>query len=169
MSSFAKRPPRKTPQCTSVNSIGFRCGHNALYGLLTCGFHSTKEEKETAFKNKAIGLTAAKEDREIFPTQLRILENSGNAKDLANAVLSSLDFAEYITEGLRTRTISPMIIIRLMDYAEGFGKPTERVEHSGDTVVTEVRRVVVRTKEETTEETEPFPSLESSEDDGVTH
>lgn len=68
-----------------------------------------------------------------------------DAKEFAKAILDSQLFREYIVDGLRSRTVPPTVILRLMDYAEGWGKPPDRVEHehSGQ-VVTEVRRVVIR-------------------------
>ena len=63
----------------------------------------------------------------------------------SEAVLRSEEFRLYIVEGLTERNLPPAVLCRLMDH--GWGKPPERVEHTGRDgapIVTEVRRVVVR-------------------------
>lgn len=72
-----------------------------------------------------------------------------DAKQFAKAVLESRDFRQYIVFGLRSGKVPPAVMLRLMDYADGWGKPVERVEHTGKDgqpieTVTEVRRVVIR-------------------------
>jgi hypothetical protein len=66
-------------------------------------------------------------------------------QEFAQAVLQSRDFRQYILIGLQTQELPSSVILRLMDYA--WGKPVERVEHTGkdgQPIVTEVRRVVIR-------------------------
>lgn len=69
-----------------------------------------------------------------------------DAQEFAKAVLESRDFREYVFYGIRKRDIPPTVLLRLMDY--GWGKPAERVEHTGKDgepiQVTEVRRVIIR-------------------------
>jgi hypothetical protein len=73
-----------------------------------------------------------------------------SAKDFADTVLNSLEFRHYIVAGLKIGNLPSAILTRLMDYA--WGKPPERVEHTGKDgkpieTVTEVRRVVVHAKD----------------------
>jgi len=123
-----------------------------LEGLQTCTYHSTDLERQIAKENLELQRDAARAAagmRKSFRSTAVFLENSEDCGEFAKAVLTSADFAEYIAEGLRTRTIPPTILLRLMDYADGWGKPTEKVEHTGDgAVVTEVRRVVVHNNQE---------------------
>jgi hypothetical protein len=57
------------------------------------------------------------------------LEDITDPKDFATAVLSSAEFRRYIVAGLRFGELSSAVVVRLMDYA--WGKPPDRVEHSG--------------------------------------
>ena len=68
------------------------------------------------------------------------------AAEFATLVLSSREFRTYVRSGLVLGDLPPALITRLMDY--GWGKPPERVEHTGKDgkpieVVTEVRRTIV--------------------------
>lgn len=69
-----------------------------------------------------------------------------SGKAFSEAVLSSEEFRLYIVEGLQERNLPPAVLCRLMDH--GWGKPPERVEHTGKDgspiAITEVRRVIVR-------------------------
>jgi hypothetical protein len=139
--------------CSATNSIGIRCGHYALDGLDTCTFHSGKLDREAALQNKEQNRPREEQNRREALTALEYMESSDNSQDFSKAVLTSLDFAEYIADGLRTKTLPASIVLRLMDYAEGWGKPSEKVEHSNPdgAVVTEIRRTIVRAKQEETE------------------
>ena len=73
---------------------------------------------------------------------------SGRA--FSEAVLNSEEFRFYIIEGLTEKTIPPAVLCRLIDH--GWGKPPDRVEHTGKDglpieTITEVRRVIVRVPE----------------------
>ena len=75
------------------------------------------------------------------------LEDISDAKTFARAVLDSPEFRQYIVSKLTIGDLPPAIICRLMDYA--WGKPAERVEHTGKDgapieSITEVRRVLIR-------------------------
>lgn len=75
------------------------------------------------------------------------LEDITDAKQFAEAVLSSREFRSYIVSSLVLCQLPAAVITRLMDYA--WGKPTERIEHTGKDgqpieTITEVRRVIVR-------------------------
>lgn len=72
------------------------------------------------------------------------LVDIADCREFAKAVLESRDFRQYIVDGLKRHTIPATLVLRLMDYAEGWGKPVEKVEHSGKIEsVSEVRRVVI--------------------------
>lgn len=68
-----------------------------------------------------------------------------SGKEFAEAVLKSNEFRTYVVRGLSSGDLPSAVLCRLMDY--GWGKPAERVEHSGvagNPIITEVRRVIVR-------------------------
>jgi hypothetical protein len=139
--------------CIASNNQGIRCGNYALDGLDTCTFHSNKPDRDAVFQNKEQNRPREEQNRREALTALEYMESSDNSQDFSKAVLTSLDFAEYIADGLRTKTLPASIVLRLMDYAEGWGKPSEKVEHSNPdgAVVTEIRRTIVRAKQEETE------------------
>lgn len=65
-------------------------------------------------------------------------------REFARAVCDSVDFRRYIVGGLRSGDLPPAIGTRLMDHA--WGKPVDRVEHSGvngQPIITRVERVIV--------------------------
>lgn len=75
------------------------------------------------------------------------LEDITDSKAFAIAVLDSLEFKQYIVNGLKLGELPAAVVCRLMDY--GWGKSPDRVEHTGKDgkpieTVTEVRRIVVR-------------------------
>ena len=75
------------------------------------------------------------------------LEDITDSKAFALAVLGSREFRAYIVNSLNLGDLPSAVLCRLMDY--GWGKPVDRVEHTGKDgqpieTVTEVRRVIVR-------------------------
>ena len=69
-----------------------------------------------------------------------------DGKAFSIALLNSREFRQYILNSLTLGTIPPDIITRVMDY--GWGRPADRVEHTGKDgqpieTVTEVRRIIV--------------------------
>ncbi len=79
------------------------------------------------------------------------LEDITDPKAFAEAVLASRDFRSYIVNSLALGSLPAAITTRLMDYA--WGKPAERVEHSGRIdSVTEVRRIVIHVDAEKQDE-----------------
>jgi len=67
-------------------------------------------------------------------------------KEFSQAVLDSREFREYIINGIKMRDIPPAILCRVIDH--GWGKPPDRIEHTGKDgnpieTITEVRRVIV--------------------------
>jgi hypothetical protein len=127
-----KRSPRTSPQCTATNSLGFRCGHNAIPNSDKCQFHTSSEQP---FEDLDPPIVEIKDPVEF-----------SSAQEFAKAVLESEEFFDYVVAGIKSRKIPAVLILRLMDYAEGWGKPPERVEHTGkdgEAIVTEVRRVIV--------------------------
>lgn len=91
------------------------------------------------------------------------LADISDPKAFAEAVLGSREFRMYIVNGLRLGNLPGFtgLLARLMDHA--WGKPVERVEHTGKDgapIVTEVRRVIVRTAEqERPDQDETVPGL----------
>lgn len=57
------------------------------------------------------------------------LEDITDSKAFALAVLDSPEFRSYIVNSLVLGELPSAVLCRLMDY--GWGKPTERVEHTG--------------------------------------
>ena len=81
------------------------------------------------------------------------LENCAalTGKAFSDAVVQSEEFRLYVIEGLTERDLPPAVLCRILDHA--WGKPPERVEHTGKDgqpieSVTEVRRVVVHVQGE---------------------
>lgn len=151
-------------RCTSVNSLGFHCGHYALEGIDKCQFHATRFERRLADEHKDArwrGNPDGKTREELRAEELPFdSENIKTASGFAQAVLGSLEFQEYIMQGIRKRDIAPSILLRLMDYAEGWGKPTDKVEHVGEPI-TEIRRVVVTPRDEKPPVQEPVEEQRS--------
>lgn len=164
------------PYCTEINSLGLRCSHLAVYDD-KCALHNPRRIRCAAFKEDgsrcvrvpmvgsrtcashtgytgqlAVDNIPSEVKREEIPfteemTSVERLTDITDCREFAKAVLESQEFREYIVYGLRRRDIPATLILRLMDYAEGWGKPPERVEHTGkdgEPIVTEVRRVVIR-------------------------
>jgi hypothetical protein len=75
-------------------------------------------------------------------------------KEFGKAVMESYEFRQYIVSGLTLGNLPGFtsILGRLMDHV--MGKAPDRVEHTGkdgqpiETVVTEVRRVIVRPEDD---------------------
>ena len=77
------------------------------------------------------------------------LEDLTDPRDFAEAVLKSREFRRYIVHGLVLLELPSAIVCRLMDYA--WGKPTDRIEHTGPNggpLVTVVERVIIDTRRE---------------------
>jgi hypothetical protein len=94
-------------------------------------------------------------DQEIPPRLVDITD----AKAFARAVLESVDFRQYIINGLTLGSLPAAILIRVMDLA-GWQKPPERIEHTGKDgqpieTITEVRRVIVRAHDPFDEDEQP--------------
>ena len=84
------------------------------------------------------------------------LEDITDSKQFALAVLESREFRQYIVNGLLSSELPSAIVCRLMDYA--WGKPVDRIEHSGRVEnVTEVRRVVIHIDDRRESEQEDVP------------
>jgi hypothetical protein len=82
-------------------------------------------------------------------------------KAFAEAILNSFEFRQYIISGLAAGDLAPAVLTRLMDH--GWGKPPERVEHTGKDgkpieSITEVRRVIVRVDEQGQREEQELPT-----------
>lgn len=78
-------------------------------------------------------------------------------KDFCKGVLASREYRQSILDRITLGSLPPAVECRMYDYA--YGKPPERVEHTGADgepikTITEVRRVVVRAPVQQ-EETEP--------------
>lgn len=134
------------PQCTATTHLGNRCNHTAIKDTERCQFHKVALITEIEPEPEALAEPFSAEDYIEPPVEIR------SAKDFAKAVLESLEFREYIVESLKRRTISASIILRLMDYADDWGRPPERVEHTGkdgEPIITEVKRIIVHTQDET--------------------
>lgn len=64
--------------------------------------------------------------------------------EFCRAVVDSPEFRRYVVTGILAHDIPPALVTRIVDHA--WGKPTERVEHSGVNgapIVTRVERVIV--------------------------
>ena len=160
-------PHRK--RCAALMEEGDRCKRMPMVGSRTCAAHAGHK---LLAPEDPVPVDLKPEDCPFEEPAAKDLENSAfliditDSREFAKAVLESRDFREYIVDGLKRHTIPATLVLRLMDYADGWGRPPERVEHSGRVeAVTEVRRVVIhvdaREKEAeiTTEEVVPATSV----------
>lgn len=88
--------------------------------------------------------------------------------EFCKKILGSRQFRQYILNGIVLGDLPSTIVARLMDH--GWGKPPERVEHTGrdgGPVVTEVRRVIVRANRDAAYE--KFDELEQKSTKQVRH
>ena len=156
-------PHRK--RCAALKEEGGRCERMPMVGTRVCASHAGHKQlapddlppvdlkpEECPFEDP----TAQELESSAF------LVDITDCHEFAKAVLESRDFRQYIVDGLKRHTIPATLVLRLMDYADGWGKPVERVEHTGKDgqpieTVTEVRRVVVQTPN-SFEEDEPVIS-----------
>ena len=122
------------PTCTVINTLGLRCSYSPLPDDDKCLFHQS------------------------LPLDAPPPKEFTSAQGFAKAVLESYEFRDYIIRNLVNGKLPGAIVIRLMDYADGWGKPVETVKHIGETIVTEVRRVIVHP--DSSSSMEPSDSLE---------
>jgi hypothetical protein len=88
-----------------------------------------------------------------------------SAVEFCQKVLASVEFRQFIMNGLTLGELPAVVITHLMHYA--WGKPVERVEHTGKNgqpieTIAEVRRVIVHVRpqlEEQEEEAAPKPPV----------
>lgn len=71
-------------------------------------------------------------------------------KKFCQAILQSPEFRTYLLNGVLLGNLPPQILLRIMDV--GWGKPTERIEHTGQDgrpieTITQIRRIVVHVDE----------------------
>lgn len=93
------------------------------------------------------------ESSSISQDSVYAIPDNLTAKQFAKRFLNSLEFRRYIVNMLTLGELPPAITIRMMDYAEDWGKPAEHVKVDAPPV-TEVRLVVVRPQQ--LEEEEPI-------------
>ena len=89
------------------------------------------------------------------------------AKEFCEAVVNSREFRQYIMNGIRLGDIPPQIMGRIIDH--GWGKPPDRVEHTGkdgSPIVTEIRRVIINM---TTDIVEEIPDVDVPNKSIITH
>ena len=134
-----------------------------MYGLDKCQFHASKEEKKKSEEYRETVWRGNPDGKGEVDFDLEAPEIPKDAAGFAQAVLSSQEFEQYVMIGIVKRDIPPTVLLRLMDYAEKWGRPSDRIEHTGkngDPMVSEIRRVIVHPQEETQEQT---PTMESVE------
>lgn len=153
--------PSRRRKCLAWNeTTGEICARMPMKGKNVCSTHLRQESRYEHIVQKSetqeIQDIQQAEDPTPLPDPILPFLEITDAKEFAKAILDSQLFREYIVDGLRSRTIPSNVILRLMDYADGWGKPAERVEHTGS-VVTEVRRVVIRVNDNRSIETEDEP------------
>lgn len=119
-------------RCAAIREEGTRCANNARKNSRTCpihkGWHRLESDEvlasEDALRDE-LQIQAA--EVEEFGSELSEFDFE-DGKDFAKAVLESPEFRNYVMHGLRTRDLPATLLIRLMDYAEGWGKPVEQLE-----------------------------------------
>jgi len=98
------------------------------------------------------------------PPSVTEIDPDVSSRDFCRQIIASAEFRRYILHGLTLGDIPAAVVCRILN--EAWGKPVERVEHSGpdgDPIVTEVRRVIVRVAERQRDE------FEDSNIPAVTH
>lgn len=91
---------------------------------------------------ESLGLLDIKED---FKEDPHAKYEGLSGVEFCRAVVDSPEFRRYVVTGILAHDIPPALVTRIVDHA--WGKPTERVEHSGVNgapIITRVERVVVR-------------------------
>lgn len=93
-------------------------------------------------------------------------------KAFCERILASREFRQYIMHGIVIGDLPPAIVARVMDH--GWGKPPEKHEHTGANgepikTVTEVRRVIVRPKNDVEMFADDAANNETEERLKVTH
>lgn len=81
-----------------------------------------------------------------------------DVRSFCRGILESEDYRQSILDRVKLGSLPPAVECRMFDYA--YGKPPDRVEHTGKDgkpieTVTEVRRVVVRVRSQDDEEQQP--------------
>ena len=104
------------------------------------------------------------------PTLSEQFDKVTDAKEFCRLVLESRDFRFYIFQQLTLGSLPSAIITRMMDYA--WGKPVERIEHTGADGkpiehVTEVKRTIVRVNKNDFQE--QYEDAAAAEKPAVTH
>lgn len=87
-------------------------------------------------------------EKEKFDTTMSQLDPQLSIPEFCQQIVATPEFRRYLLHGLVMGDLPAAITCRILDHA--WGKPVERVEHSGpdgDPIVTEVRRVIVRPKQ----------------------
>jgi hypothetical protein len=90
-------------------------------------------------------------------------------KEFCKKILGSRQFRQYILNGIVLGDLPPGIVMRVMDH--GWGKPPERHEvvgEGGGPVITEVRRIIVRAREDAFDQLDALDK-KTVHDDKVTH
>lgn len=81
------------------------------------------------------------------------LLDTSDPKAFCQKVLETREFRQYIMNGITLGDLPPAVMCRVIDHA--WGKPPERVEHTGkdgDPIIREVRRVIVRVESQEDEQ-----------------
>lgn len=90
-----------------------------------------------------------KQSKDDFDTLIDVTD----PVDFCKRVVASREFRQYVLSGIVLGDLPPAVMTRIIDHA--WGKPAERVEHTGKVeMITEVRRVVVQAASESEQEHE---------------
>lgn len=90
-------------------------------------------------------------DQDAPPREPPVALDNLSPKQFCQAILNSSEFRTYLLNGISLGDLPAAVIIRVMDI--GWGKPAERIEHTGKDgqpieTITEVRRVLVRAEQQ---------------------
>jgi len=131
--------PATRRRCLATTDDNQPCTGFPLKKENVCAVHIRDAAK---FRN--VRQIEAEEKQDTAPVEdnlndpINVLLEITDSKDFAKAVLDTREFREYIIDGLRGRDLPSSVVLRLMDYADGWGKPVEKVEVKDTTPVTEL-------------------------------
>ena len=151
-------------RCLAITDDGEQCTGLPLKKENVCSVHLRDAAKYRGIKQDVMPLPAP-DSVEQSPSVVDELLDITDSKEFAKAILDTREFREYIIDGLRRRDLPSSVMLRLMDYAEGWGKPVEKVEVKDTTPVSDLTLDQIR--ERAAFYTTVINSLSEEEDEGT--
>jgi len=94
-----------------------------------------------------LGAIDPRPEKDQLKSDFDALIDITDPKDFCQKIVASREFRQYVMSGIVLGDLPPAVVTRIIDHA--WGKPPERVEHTGKDgkpieTITEVRRVIVQ-------------------------